>query len=85
LLVLVCQQPDATLAELGQRLGAPVHVSTIARALTRLGWTVTKKSSGLPSGTGPRCGTSAPAGAAGPGGWTRTASGSSTRSGRTRR
>jgi transposase len=36
LLVLVTQQPDATLAELRDRLGAGVHLSTVARALTRL-------------------------------------------------
>jgi transposase len=43
LLVLVAAQPDATLAELRDRLAAPVHLSTIARALTRLGLTVKKK------------------------------------------
>jgi transposase len=43
LLVLVTQQPDATLAELRDRLQAPVHSSTIARTLTRLGITVKKK------------------------------------------
>jgi transposase len=43
LLVLVTEQPDATLAELRDRLAAPVHLSTIARALTRLAWTVKKK------------------------------------------
>jgi transposase len=42
LLVLVSEQPDATLAELRDRLGAPVHPSTIARTLARLGWTVKK-------------------------------------------
>ena len=85
LLVLVAQQPDATLAELHERLGAPVHVSTVGRALTRLGWTVKKKSCGPPSRTAPSLSTSAPAGAAGPGASTRIASCSSTRSGRTRR
>jgi transposase len=44
LLVLVSAQPDATLTELHQRLSAPVHLSTIARALLRLGWPVKKKS-----------------------------------------
>ena len=49
LLGLVSEQPDATLAELHQRLAAPVHRSTLARALVRLGWTVKKKSCGRPS------------------------------------
>src|SRR5688572_25440358 len=53
LLVLVTEQPDASLAELHDRLGAPVHLSTIARALIRLGLTVKKKSCGPPSTTGP--------------------------------
>jgi transposase len=43
LLVLVTEQPDATLAELRDRLAAPVHLSTVARALDRLRWTVKKK------------------------------------------
>ncbi len=43
LAVLVTEQPDATLAELRDRLGAAVHFSTIARALMRLGLTVKKK------------------------------------------
>ena len=43
LLVLVTQHPDATLAELRDLLAAPVHLSTVARALTRLNWTVKKK------------------------------------------
>src|SRR5437764_747248 len=38
----VREQPDATLAELRDRLAAPVHSSTIARALRRLAWTVKK-------------------------------------------
>ena len=36
LAVLVTEQPDATLAELRDRLGAAVHLSTVARALARL-------------------------------------------------
>src|SRR5215213_6285231 len=36
LVLLVLEQPDATLAELRDRLGAPVHVSTLCRALARL-------------------------------------------------
>lgn len=43
LATLVAEQPDATLAELKDRLGLPVHVSTIARALDRLRLTVKKK------------------------------------------
>jgi transposase len=84
LLVLVSEQPDATLAELHERLGVPVHLSTIARALLRLGWTVKKKSCGPPSRTVPTSGTSVPAGVAGRGVLIRTVSCSSMRSGRTR-
>jgi transposase len=43
LLVLVHAQPDATLAELHQRLDAPVHLTTIHRTLVGMGWTVKKK------------------------------------------
>ena len=43
LAALVAAQPDATLAELQERLGTPVHVSTIARALTRLRLPLKKK------------------------------------------
>jgi transposase len=85
LAVLVSEQPDASLAELHDRLGAPVHLSTIARALTRLGLTVKKKSCGPPSATGPTSGRSGRPSAPGPGAWTPTASSSSTRSGPTRR
>jgi len=84
LLVLVSAQPDATLAELQQRLGAPVHRSTIARALARLGWTVKKKCCGPPNRTVPMSATSGPAGAAGRGASIPTASCSSMKSGRTR-
>jgi transposase len=55
LLLLVAEQPDATLAELRDRLGAPVHLSTVARTLARLGVTVKKKSCGPPSKTAPTC------------------------------
>jgi transposase len=44
LLVLLTEDPDATLAQLRDRLGAPVHPCTVHRALVRLGWTVKKKS-----------------------------------------
>jgi transposase len=57
LAVLVTDQPDATLAELRDRLGAAVHLSTVARALTRLGLPVKKKSRRRPSGTAPTSGT----------------------------
>ena len=70
LAVLVTEQPDATLAELRDRLGAAVHRSTVARALARLDLTVKKKSrrrpsraartsgtSGRPSGAGRRAST----------------------------
>ncbi len=43
LLALVVEQPDATLAELRDRLGACVHVTTIHRALARVGLTVKKR------------------------------------------
>jgi transposase len=43
LVVLVTEQPDATLAELRDRLGAAVHLSTVARALARLRLTFKKK------------------------------------------
>src|SRR4051812_33574066 len=43
LVMLVREQPDATLAELRDRLAAPVHLTTIFRALRRLDWTVKKK------------------------------------------
>jgi len=66
LVVLVREQPDATLAELRDRLAAPVHGSTIARALWRLKWAVKKKSGAPPSKTAPTFGTSAPAFGAGP-------------------
>jgi transposase len=65
LVVLVAEQPDATLAELHDRLAAPVHLSTIARALLRLRLTVKKKSAAPPSRTAPTCAASAPASGAG--------------------
>jgi transposase len=54
LLVLVAQTPDATLAELRQQLQAPVHLSTVARALVRLGWPV-KKNAACQRAKPPRC------------------------------
>ena len=46
---LVEQKPDATLAELHERLGVDVHVSTIDRWLTRLGLSFKKSRSQPPS------------------------------------
>ena len=43
LVVLLREQPDATLAELRDRLAAPVHLTTVFRAVNRLRWTVKKK------------------------------------------
>ena len=80
LLVLVAEQPDATLAKLRDRLGAPVHLSTVARALVRLGLTVKKKSSGPPSKSVPTSAASAPAGVVGRQASTRVGSCSSMRS-----
>jgi transposase len=53
LIVLVREQPDATLAELTDRLQAGVHLSTVGRHLVRLGLSVKKKSSARRSGTAP--------------------------------
>ena len=53
LFLLVTEQPDATLAELRDRLAAPVHLSTVARTLLRLGLTVKKKSCTPPSSSAP--------------------------------
>jgi transposase len=48
---LIQEQPDATLAELRERLRVNVSVSTISRVLRHLQMTFKKKSSTLPSGT----------------------------------
>ena len=85
LVVLVVEHPDATLAELRDRLGAFVHPSTIHRALARCGLTLKKKSYRPRSRTAPTSGTSAPCGGDGSPASTRAGSSSSTRSGRTRR
>jgi transposase len=84
LAVLVTQQPDATLAELRDRLEVAVHLSTVARALDRLGLTVKKKSCTPPSRTAPTSGTSGPPTAAGRRASTAAGSSSSTRRGSTR-
>jgi transposase len=80
LLVLVAQTPDATLAELRQLLQAPVHLSTVARALVRLGWPVKKKLCMPASKTAPTCSRSVPAGVAARHGSTRPAGSSSMKS-----
>jgi len=49
----VRQQPDATLAELRNRLGLTVALSTLWRAVAALRLTVKKKSSAPPSRTAP--------------------------------
>jgi transposase len=79
LAVLVSEQPDATLAELHQRLAAPVHLSTVARALLRLALTFKKKFAAPPSRTARTCAASGPASAAGRPALTPTGSCSSTR------
>jgi transposase len=84
LLLLVAAQPDATLAELRDRLAAPVHLSTVARTLARLGLTVKKKSCTPPNKTAPTCGGNAPPGGRVRPASTRSGSSSSMRSGRTR-
>src|SRR5262249_25070345 len=84
LAVLVAGQPDATLAELRDRLGAPVHVSPLCRALARLGLTVKKKAGGPPSRTALTSATSGRLSAAGRRASTRAGGCSSTRPGRTR-
>jgi transposase len=81
LIVLVAEQPDATLAELRDRLGVAVHQSTLCRALARLGLPVKKKSSGRPNRTAPTCNTRGPASGAGRPALTPAASSSSTRRG----
>ncbi len=49
----VSGQPDATLAELPQRLGLTVALSTLWAAVAALGLRLKKKSKGPPSRTGP--------------------------------
>jgi transposase len=81
LVVLVTEQPDATPAELRDRLGAAVHLSTIGRALARLGLPVKKKSDRRPSRTARTSGTSGRRSAAGRPASTRAGGSSSTRRG----
>ena len=59
----IVETPDATLAELRQRLALPFSIATLHRAIAASGMTVEKKSSGPPSATGP---TSRPGGSSGP-------------------
>ena len=49
----IAATPDATLAELRDRLGLAVALSTLWRAIAALGLSVEKKSSGRRSRTGP--------------------------------
>jgi transposase len=79
LVLLVREQPDATLVELHDRLAAPVHLSTIARALLRLALAVKKKSAAPLSRTAPTYATSGPSSAAGPPASTQGVSCSSTK------
>jgi transposase len=83
LVVLVGEQPDATLAELRDRLGAPVHLSTVSRALARLGLSIKKKSCGPPSKTAPTYAAGGRPGVRGQQPLTRVGSSSSMRSGPT--
>jgi transposase len=80
---LVADDADATLAQLRQRLGAAVSLSTVQRALSRLGLAVKKKSCTPPSATAPTSAGSARRGGGGPPASTRPVSCSSTRSGPT--
>jgi transposase len=56
---LVQQDPDATLAELRQRLAVSVGIPTLWRALDRLGLTLKKSRCGPASRTGPTSSSSA--------------------------
>src|SRR5262249_56734391 len=60
LLVLGSEQPDATFAELRQRLGAPVHLSTLAPALGPLRLPPKKKPRRPPRRARPPFGPNAP-------------------------
>jgi transposase len=84
LVALVADDPDATLAQLHERLRARVHLSTIHRALAGYGLTVKKKSCTPASKTAPTCGDCARGGGRVSAKWTRGGSCSSMRSGRTR-
>jgi transposase len=64
--------PDATLEELKARLGLAASLTSLWRAVRRLGLTVKKKSSGRPSGTGPTCGGGARRGGRRCPAWTRS-------------
>jgi transposase len=58
----VAEAPDATLRELKERLGLALSLATLWRAVTALGLTVKKKSSGPRSGTAPTSRRSGPNG-----------------------
>ena len=61
LATLVAQDPDATLAELRDRLGGDVSLPTLCRALAQLGLPRKKSPSAPASRTGPTCARVAPA------------------------
>jgi transposase len=76
---LIADQPDATLAELRERLGVAVSLGALWDAVRRLGLTVKKKSRGRPSRTGPTSASGANSGGATSRASTPTAPCSSTR------
>ena len=82
---LVEEQPDATLAELRERLGVACALSAIWNALDQLRITFKKKRSTPPSRTGRTSRCDAMSGGPGKSGSTRKSSSSSTKRGRTRR
>jgi transposase len=61
LATLVAQDPDATLAELRDRLGGDVSLPTLCRALAQLGLPRKKSLCAPASRTGPTCVNAAPA------------------------
>jgi transposase len=85
LVALVAAQPDATLAELRERLGVQCSLSAIWMALDKLKITFKKKGSRPRSSTAPTSPRAAPGGAAGSSASTRRSSSSSMRRGPTRR
>lgn len=81
---LVRQDPGATLAELRERLGAPVSLSVVHGALKALGLPLKKSRSRRPSRPGRTSPSAAPAGAPASRNSTRGGSSSSTRAARRR-
>jgi len=78
---LVRADPDATLAELRQRLGVPVSTGALSTFLRKIGLSFKKKSCGRPSRSGPTWRRSARTGPSGCRAWTRSGWCSSTRRG----